>query len=95
MEVKTEKFIIEDLDKQDLRGISEACYFYNAFSTKILDRSGCTWIGTWQFVNAGKLDEDTSWSGWVSKVDHALKQYDWTKFKEECLIEQPEETKND
>ena len=99
MKVKADKFIIEDLDQQDLRGIAEACNFYNAFSEKILGTSGCTWIGSWQFLGAGKLDDDV-WAEFTQKVEEAKEKYDWTKFKTECLIEEPQwesqkETKND
>ena len=101
MKVEANKFIIEDLDRQDLRGLAEACSFYNAFSEKILGRSGCMWIGSWQFLSAGKLDDDV-WAEFTQKVKEATEKYDWTKFKTECLldgvvdpIEQLKETKND
>ena len=94
MEIKPHKFVIEDLDRADLRGLAEACHFYNQLAEKILGQSGCLWLGSYIFRNTGAIDDDV-WSDFENAVDDAVTMYDWTEFKTKCRLIEHKEEQND
>lgn len=94
MDVKSQNFVIENIDRADLRGLAEACHFYNQLSEKVLGRSACGWIGTYIFRNTGAIDDDV-WSDFENAVEDAVTMYDWTEFKTKCRLIEHKEEQND
>ena len=94
MDVKSQNFVIENIDRADLRGLAEACHFYNQLAEKILGQSGCLWLGSYKFKHSGGIEDDV-WDQFTNKVEDAVTRYDWTKFKTECRLIEHKEEQND